>query len=686
MYEMRYKKKFFIGLLVILLGLLLNKYVIEKFAPDQNIKSLSFIVHIIILQFLLIFYGAYLISNKAILKKAFIILFCLFLPLSVINGKKFLGDIVRGENKDSEKSQDQIILDKVIFLEDAKIAEISLETSEILNSIHQSGIPLAIKVPENGILDTAIGVEPLIKKLFTGNIYFELLISLNDEDSIILFKKNIELSTLSEKGFAWQKVSIDLSEHSGREITLYFNKGYEIDSQKKPKIVYDLRPIDFMYWRDPIIRPKKLKNKYNVILISLDAVRADHLHFMGYFRRTSPNLDKLAQNGVYFTTVVTQAPWTTPSHFSIFTSMYPSVHKGNQPVQILSRHWNDTLPTMASILRDRGYVTAAFTGRGSISAAFGLYRGFDFYNETVVSTAHMSDAEPIFNKSMKWLNDVKDRTFFVFIHTYETHTPYCDEFFVREEEISESETIRYRTAKYDGDIRRVDFFVGKLIEKLNDLQLLDNTLIIITSDHGEDLGGRNPPEATIQYGHGYNLYDELLLVPLIFYNPKIIPHGKQIDYQVRLIDILPTILEYLGYKEELGFQGDSLKGMIEGYDQISRPAYSEATTYGTERESIRADGYKYIYRISYGQLSHPTSKGMLLTPLHELYDLNKDPNEKINLAEKQTDKIKEFQNLIRSIFPERSFKDYKGDHSTKGIEINKDKKLIEVLKSLGYIK
>jgi len=683
---MRYKKKLFIGLITILLGLLLNKYFIEKFAPDQNIKSLSYVIHIIIFQFLLILYGVYLILNKAILKKVYIILFCLFLSLSVINGIKFLYIIVRGENKDSEKSQAQIMLDRVISLEDTKIAELSQETGEILYSIHQNGIPLATKVPENGILDTAIGIEPLLKKLFIGDVYFELLISLKDKDSIILFKKNIELSALSEKEFAWQKVSIDLSEYSGMEIKLYFNKGYKIDSRKKPKIAYDLLPTDLTYWRYPIIRPKKLKNKYNVILILLDALRADHLHFMGYFRKTTPNLDKLAQNGIYFTTVGTQAPWTTPSIFSIFTSTYPSVHKGNQPIQISYRHWNDTLPTMASILRDRGYVTAAFTGRGSISAKFGLYKGFDFYNETDVREAYGKDAEPIFNQSMKWLNDIKDRTFLLFIHTYEIHFPYCDEFFVREEKIKESETIKYRTAKYDGDIRRADFFLGKLIEKLNDLQLLDNTLIVITADHGEDLGGRNPPEATIQYGHGYNLYDDLLLVPLIFYNPKIIPHGKQIDYQVRLIDIFPTILEYLEYKEESGFQGKSLKGMIEGYDQISRPVYSEATTYGTERESIRANGYKYIHRISYGQLSHPTSKGMLLTPLHELYDLNKDPDEKINLAEKQKDKIKEFQNLILSIFPERSFKDYKEDLATKGIDINKDKKLIKILKSLGYIK
>ncbi|GAF85529.1 unnamed protein product, partial [marine sediment metagenome] len=240
--------------------------------------------------------------------------------------------------------------------------------------------------------------------------------------------------------------------------------------------------------------------------------------------------------------------------------------------------------------------------------------------------------------------------------------------------------IKYRTAKYDGDIKRTDFFVGKFVEKLEELGLTDNTIVVITSDHGEDLGGRNPPEAKIQYGHAYSLYDELLLVPLIFYNPKIFPGGKRIDYQVRLIDILPTVLDYLGYTEEPTFQGKSLRGIIEGNEQTSRPAYSEATTYGTERESIRADGYKYIWRISYGQLSSPDSQGLHLYPLYELYDLNKDPDEKTNVAGKQKSTLEKYQRLVRSLFSEKILKDYERDS-----DIGRDKELMESLKSLGYI-
>lgn len=254
---------------------------------------------------------------------------------------------------------------------------------------------------------------------------------------------------------------------------------------------------------------------------------------------------------------------------------------------------------------------------------------------------------------------------------------------MKREKIAESETIKHTTALYDGDIRRADFFVGKLAEKLDELRLADNTIVVITSDHGEDLGGRYSPE--IEPKHGHSLYDEMLRVPLIFYCPKIFPRGRGIDYQVRLIDILPTVLEYLGYEEESGFQGSSLRDMIEGKDRMSRPAYSEATTYGTERESIRAGGYKYIHRISYGQLSHPDSRGLPLTPLHELYDLDADPGEKVNLARKRKGIVEKYQKSIVSVFPEKTFEYNEKDLPAGSIDIGKDRDLMKELKSLGYV-
>jgi arylsulfatase A-like enzyme len=696
---MKSHNKYILGLFVIVIGLLSNQWVIEKFLSDGNIQSIGFSLHILNLQFLLILYGLYLVIdkkditiNKNKIKILFIIFFIPFIAISIMNGRKIFNYVITYSKDHEVKTRFKLsaqLLDRVISFKSNQLAVLNEETAEILYSLHKNSIPLTLQIPENGVLDTAIGIDPLITNLFKGNVYFELSIiqNGNGKKSQTIFQKDIKLSSLSENEFRWQKVSIDLSKYSDKKITLIFNKGYKTDSQKKPITFYDLVPEDFMFWKAPNVRPKKLENKYNVILICIDTLRADHLHFMGYRRETSPNMDRLAQNGVYFTTVVSQSPWTIPSHFSIFTSTYPSTHRGNQPMQILNnRYWNDTLPTMASILRNKGFVTAAFTGNVYLAARYGFYKGFDFYNETYgTGKEGKSDVEPVFNKSMDWLNENKDRTFFLFIHTYEPHAPYCDDFFLRQEKINESETIKYRTAKYDGDIRRADLFVGKLIEKIDELGLTNNTLIIITSDHGEDLGGRNPKDAVLQYGHGHSLYDESLLVPLIFYNPTVFPMGKGIDYQVRLIDVLPTVLEYLGYSEKIDFQGKTLKGMIDGYDQLSRPAYSEATSLGTERESIRFNGYKYIYRISYGQLCHPVSWGLPLTPRHELYDLNVDPDEKVNIAARQKKIIEKYQKLILSIFPQKAFKDQREDPTIRSFYIKEDKELLNRLRSLGYI-
>lgn len=587
----------------------------------------------------------------------------------------------------SALERDARLLDRVIFLDRTKLADLSRESAEILYRPQTEDSRLTLRIPPDGVLDTAIGVDPLITDLFTGHVDFELSLVVADGEPQVLFRKDLDISSWSEADFVWNDVEIDVSQYSGMDASFVFSKGYAADHHHQPEQVYDLLPIDFMYWRKPTLRPQRLADRHNVILISLDTLRADHLHFLGYGRQTSPNLDRIARTGTFFTTVVTQAPWTTPAHWSMLTSRYPSVHEAIQPFHDESRTWNKTLPTLASILREKGYLTAAFTGSGSISAEFGLYKGFDSYNETnpydsrdEADCGGGGDAERVFGQAAEWLSENRDRTFFLFAHTYEPHYPYCEEFFVRKEQISPADTVAHRTARYDGDIRRADFFVGGLLDRLNSLDLLDRTLVVITSDHGEDL---DPPKEGLRHGH--HLYDGLLLVPLVLYSPAIIPSGRQVDHQVRSIDILPTILEYLEYPADDQFDGRSLKGMIDGHDERSRPAYSEATLYGTERESLRVNGYKYVYRVSYGQLSHPYSLGLPVTPLHELYDLRADPFERVNLADQDVSLVEEHQQLISDLFPERSFS-RRENEPKEGIDVSKNDALMKRLRSLGYVR
>ena len=337
---------------------------------------------------------------------------------------------------------------------------------------------------------------------------------------------------------------------------------------------------------------------------------------------------------------------------------------------------------MAEILDDSGYVTAAFTGSGSISAQFGFYRGFDSYNETSRPETG-SDIDGILAKSIPWLQNHADRSFFLFLHTYEPHEPYNDDFFVTKEAIEETDSIAYSTAKYDGDIRRADWFLGEIVGALRGLGLLEKTILVVTSDHGEDLDRRAAPGAPSP-AHGHTLYDELLRVPLIFFGPGI-PAGNRIEFQVRSIDILPTVLDLVGLRTRADFEGASLRGMLEGKDREPRPAYSEATTYGTERESLRADGYKYIHRISYGQLADPMSWGLPLTPRHELYDLENDSEERTNTSDDNPLKVQEFQDLMRTINPRRTGEGQDPGSSPDSIDLTQDSELMDELRSLGYI-
>jgi arylsulfatase A-like enzyme len=689
---MNVSNKTVFGIVLIFIGILFNGYSLEFCMVERALPNIYASVLIVNFQIILILFGILLImgnQNLTITKSSVKITLAVFvftmMLLLVLNGYMFIKSTTVAPEEDGSKGKLKLsatLLNRMLTRESTKISELQFETREILYSMQDPSSSLTVTIPLKGVLDGAFGIDPMIKKIYSGNISFEIRLKKAgvDEKFKQIYQHTVDLSLMSENKSGWENISIDLSEYEGEEIVLEFNKYCEAFSFEDSGMIYDLKPTALMYWQIPQIRSNKNNQEKNVILISLDTLRADHLHYSGYSRETSPNIDKLAEQGINFTTTVSQAPWTTPSHFSIFTSKYPSEHMGNQPIQNSARHWDDSLPTLAGILRDHGYVTGAFVGRGPISAKFGFYRGFDFYNETNKA----SDVEIIFKKSMQWLENNQDRDFFLFIHTYEPHAPYIDDYFVKKERIDKSNSIQHRTALYDGDIRRTDKFVGKLIDKMEALGLLEDTILIITSDHGEDLGGRNPKDATMEFGHGHNLYDESLLVPLIFYNTNVFLQGKKIPHQVRLLDITPTILDYVNIKEKFEFQGASLKEMIEGKDNKSRPAYSEATTYGTERESIRFNDFKYVHRISFGQITQPESYGLPITPLHELFNLKEDPFERNNIAHTQEEMVHNSQELISFIFPEKEF-DKNEAPETKTLDLSKDESLLNSLRGLGYI-
>jgi len=468
--------------------------------------------------------------------------------------------------------------------------------------------------------------------------------------------------------------------------------------------------------------------KDNVILVSIDTVRADRLGCYGYSKRnTSPNLDRLADEGILFENFITAAPWTTPAHLSMITSLNPSTHG---MTQAFGDMWSKLfkgrdffkLPssriTLAEVLKNNGFKTAAFTAGGPLDPALGFEQGFDRY-ETSMYKLRKKNMKEMFS----WLGENKSRQFFLFWHNFEVHSPYLSTDFVndvlpenesgalvaemnkiadvplkkvwpsgasiqRKKQTSYLKTNKLFTrdvcdALYTSGIKSADRWFGRLVSHLKKLGIYDNTMIIVTSDHGEEMGDHN---LGIYYNvHGHTLYDEMVKVPLIIKLPRQRAAGTRVSKIARTIDIMPTVLDSFALKPTKNeMQGSSLAPYWLAADKTpDRIAYTESLARRTEKKSLRTSRYKYILNIDaqtvkeHGRGYLPTDKS--LNP--ELFDLKKDPAEKINLIGNDTSaKIKDlsarFSRLLRTHINTNQGK-------AEPAKLNDD--TVEKLKGLGYL-
>jgi arylsulfatase A-like enzyme len=456
--------------------------------------------------------------------------------------------------------------------------------------------------------------------------------------------------------------------------------------------------------KEYIVRPIiPTDNRPNIILITMDTTRADHLSCYGYEKGTTPYIDKLAGESVLFKNTYASSPWTLPSHASIFTGMYPAQHNTHWDYESVEARWPTSLGeqyrTLAEILADNGYRTAGVIGAPWCRSALGLAQGFAYYDEALISVLpdlrHFTlfrflkrwvplidiatrqglngcrIASQINKRVFSWLEKHYQSPFFLFINYYDPHTPYLppDQYALlfREDEnyqIPELERLkRHLLAQYDGEIAYLDYQMGKLFEKLKELKIYDNTMIIITADHGEFFGEHDCWE------HGYELYDEAIRIPLIIKYPS--NHLKTGIYKKRvsLVDIMPTILNYLRLpisKENQGvdlFEGES-RIMAEVYRHRYRsliPKYE--IKYARELQSLYLGNYKYIKNI----------KGQ-----GELYDIVDDPRELNNLINIIPREAEKMELKLAEWLP------YSESHpAKKGVKL--DKATQETLKELGYI-
>jgi len=435
----------------------------------------------------------------------------------------------------------------------------------------------------------------------------------------------------------------------------------------------------------------------NVVLVSVDTLRADHLSGYGYERPTSPFVDSLAAAGVRFTAAFAHASWTLPSHMSLMTSCHPQTHQ----VEITRSSLPAAIPTLAEVLAAAGYESTAFVSWIYLKAGFGFGRGFHAYHELLPppelrdsSTRH--SAEGVAGRVIEWARGRPRRPFFLFVHLFDPHmsyepplayarrfdpglgsvepgsyerlSRYVDGLHDDAPAIPPAELAQAR-ALYDGEIRYVDAELERLFGVLGEEGLLDDTLVVFTSDHGEELDDHGSME-----GHQWTLYDEVLRVPLILVFPDGRFAGAVEPRLAGLIDVAPTVLEALGLAAPPAFEGRSLLPLLAGDSARREEAVFSQIRRFNLKWSLRTPEHKLIYN----QAPETDERGMPLAAGFELYDLRADPGERTNVFDPSSPVARELARRLRA-FTERRPQGEAGE----GPELTPEER--RRLESLGYV-
>jgi arylsulfatase A-like enzyme len=407
----------------------------------------------------------------------------------------------------------------------------------------------------------------------------------------------------------------------------------------------------------------------NILLISIDTLRADHLSSYGYSRVTSPVLDALAAEGALFENVFAQRAETWPSMTSILTSLYPHEHGVRHNGESLQA----TIPILPQLLKPHGYQTAAFLGNMKTAP----HRGFD---EKKISSTVQRDVG-VNEAAMGWLRERAREPFFAWVHYVGPHRPYSPpkrfaERFVTEYDgpiagatfealsrvtlektVLSVEDVAHVAGLYDGEIAFVDSAIGVLLRALEERGASENTLVVIVGDHGEALYDRN-----FYFYHTCSIYDSTLHIPLILRWPGVVPAGTRVERVVEGIDIVPTIFELVGLPVLERFSGRSVAALATGASaqrQMGAPDARAFSELGPEVRSIRTRRWRYVenggskppdcrpYRDAWQQ--GRADVGYEIAQ-RELYDLESDPDESVNVVDAHPDVAERMGRRLRAEF------------------------------------
>jgi hypothetical protein len=370
-----------------------------------------------------------------------------------------------------------------------------------------------------------------------------------------------------------------------------------------------------------------------VILISIDTLRADHLGAYGYRRIQTPNIDSFAQQGTLFTSIECQVPLTLPSHTSLFTSTYPFENQVEENAERVPAK----AVTLASVLKSNGYKTAAFIGSVFLESEMGLDQGFEVYD----SPFHFEAFEPlsgsmflggagrnplvrdrrdgalVLGAARRWLAANRGAPAFVFVHLFDLHKPYDPHAAVPR---------RPGISGYDTELAYVDRLLGAFKQALIAGGWWDRSLVVLLSDHGESLGDHG------EDSHGYFIYESTLWVPLMFHWPAGTDYPARDGQPAGLIDVAPTVLDFLHLPASPSFEGQSLLAKSQPRAVYSESVYTHDAFGWAPLRGLRMGGYKYIE-----------------APRPELYNLAADPHEQSNLFGKDSAQAQALRGELRKL-------------------------------------
>jgi len=540
-----------------------------------------------------------------------------------------------------------------------------------------------------------------------GRLHFG--IGATAKNAPVRFRVSVDGAELYAKALSdpevWQDADVDLSRWAGRSVRLAFRT--EADQEGVVGL-----------WANPVVTSEAPKRRPNILIYTIDTMRADHASLYGYGRDTTPFLKKLGATGVVFEDCQAQATWTKSSIASLFTSLYSFTHGITADA--------DTIPggaaTLAEQLRGAGYVTASIVASPWVGRATGLQRGFDYLLEYPIVLRNRTeqadrgtDSGALNKVVFPWLDKHRDEPFFLYAHATDPHAPYrppppfegrfdnpaetaqfdktYSSFTTKHEYgggavisraicekagVDPDRFIHQAVDRYDGEILHNDHSFELLVDKLRQLGVLDNTLIIVLSDHGEEFWDHG------WTAHGQSVYQELSHCLLLMWSPRLFPKARRVSEPVQLIDVMPTVLDIAGLKTPELVEGQSLVPLARGEafhrrGLVISSRFAAVRPMGlvpenaTDSFAIIDAKWKFIYR------NKAQKAGIKKV---ELYDRAADRAEKHDVAEQHPREVEERMSaLVQWIDAQNKVRAILGHTGTSPM----DQRTIEQLRSLGYL-